>query len=332
MAPALREERRTLRAEDGAELAYVRRWVPSAAGEKGALILCPGFAQNHRAFDVPGRSMMDHLARAGFQVYALTLRGKHRSGLVAASRGHAFSHYVRCDAPAAIAWVKKRHGKVGWIGHSMGGLVGVSLAPSWQKEISALCCIGSPLKPGRSLVGHALLSRLGMSLVRRGQRRRVPLPTESAGQFLHRGSRPLDLPFVRFPLQVWAPGSMDKANLQFGLQETFDRESFGALADMMDLVRTDGEWAGDIPLGQRLRNLETPLLVIAGDRDGLATKDQVRALYERAGPARKSWLLLDRQRCGVSFGHLDLISGRAAPQWVWPQVGAFLDVQLNAAQ
>lgn len=69
--------------------------------------------------------------------------------------------------------------------------------------------------------------------------------------------------------------------------------------------------------------LDVPLLVIAGDRDGLAPREAVRPAYERSGSSDKTFRAFAR-------GHIDLLVGREAPLTIWPLVLSWLNTRVRA--
>lgn len=306
-----------VRGAPGAHL-FVRAGGQGPREHVPALVVCPGFIQNRRAFELPARSLLDHLVGAGFDVYALEFAKHERH------RHEGLAHYVDRVAPVALDIVRRRHSQVAWVGHSMGGLVGAALPTHETSRLSALVTLGSPLRPGigvkltRALEGAIASASRG--LVRRGAAFRG---AQLAAMF-RLGAGALDHPRARFPLQIWAPGHLRREELLWSLSNAFVEDSWGALADMLDLTHTDGERAGWVLMGERLRALSCPLLVIGADRDGLAPLSSTRALYARAGSAQKRLLEVGAATHGVPFGHIDMLIGEHAPASVWQPLTAFL--------
>ena len=59
---------------------HVREKVCSGGTSKVPILLVHGTWQNSQIWDFPGRSVMDHLAKNGYDVYALDMRGMGESG------------------------------------------------------------------------------------------------------------------------------------------------------------------------------------------------------------------------------------------------------------
>jgi alpha-beta hydrolase superfamily lysophospholipase len=313
-------------ASDGRVVDAWRTWRPDVGDDvvdaRGAVVLCHGFVQNRGAFDAPGVSMVRHLRDQGWAVWSVEMRGRTCAGTAA---GHCFAEYVERDAPAVIAEVARRHARVAWVGHSMGGLIGVALEDPARAALRALVAIGAPLLPAHhEVLRPERLAKLALFVTRRVATRGRPFKGKRYGRALHALARVLDHPRADFPLQVWAPGSMDPDDLAHALRESFCDDSFGAFNDLVDLALSRGERAGRVPIGARLRALRTPLLVVGADRDGLAPLAATRPLYERAGSAHKEFVEVSARTTGAPVGHVDLIIGRRAPAVVWPHVDAFL--------
>lgn len=290
-----------------------------------AVLVCPGFIQNRKAFELPGRSFLDHLVDAGFEVYALELVKHVRH------EGEGLAHYADRAAASALEHVLSRHPSAAWLGHSMGGLIGAGLPPHLSARLAAMVSIGAPLKPGLGIAAargiEELFARVGGTLGKRG----LDFRGTRVAALFSAGMPILDHPLARYPLQVWAPRHLTPEELRWSLENSFIEDSWGALSDMMELAMTDGERAGWLRLGERLRALRPPLLVIAADRDGLAPQRATRPLFERAGSPDKRWLEVGRATTGVPFGHIDLLVGRHAPAHVWRPTVEFLREHLVGA-
>src|SRR5690349_2969564 len=103
----------------------VRKRAVGAGGTLAPVLLIHGFGQNRYAWHLPSRSLANHLARAGFDVFNLDLRGHGRSRHFGARRSRGIDDYVTEDLPSAVEEVYALSGKrpVYLVGHSLGGLV-----------------------------------------------------------------------------------------------------------------------------------------------------------------------------------------------------------------
>jgi pimeloyl-ACP methyl ester carboxylesterase len=124
-------------------------------GERRAqcpILLCHGLGSSRYGFDLgEAPSLAVHMARAGFDVWSLELRGHGRSErpLVVSQRhfGWSFDDYLYRDLPAAINKVKAITGdkQLHMIGHSMGGMLCLCHAGLNGSDIRSLITIGSSL-------------------------------------------------------------------------------------------------------------------------------------------------------------------------------------------
>lgn len=297
------------------------------------ILYSPGFIQNDGAFATPERSLVATLEQWGYRTRSLR-------EFAPRSPRHTFADYVGAAAQC-IASIPAET-PLGFLGHSMGGLIGVSLPAVAAARISALVVAGTPLFPGVTFshgvdVGGRLhleatdlpfVQRRAMALARRLGALGVPFPGRTLGLGFRAARRLLDVRSLRFPLQIWSPGQLTPRELGAIIRTSFSDDSFGALADMIELALTDGEQAGDVPTGARLANLAAPLLCIAGGMDGVAPPKACRALFYRAGSETKTWHMLgpslDGHREQGLLGHVDLLTSRRAEVETWPVLRAFL--------
>ena len=312
----VRTELDLVRAADGHLLVVERSWRADVDPSRApAVVLCHGFVQNRRAFECPRRSVSAWLRDAGAVVWLPELRG--RDGVRIAAGLH---EYVDIDAPAVLAAAHQRHPQVAWLGHSMGGLVG-ALSPE-ASSLAAVVAIGSPLFPGPPRL-HGL-ARAMIGPARAAHRRGRPFAGTRWGSLLWHLRHGLDVNGVPAPLRLWVPGQLDQDSLATMLGATFAEDSYAVLADLLELVATDAQRAGRVPVAERLGRLRSPLLVVAGGSDDLAPPSGTRPLFERAGSRDKQYLEISASRAPASLGHIDLVVGCSAPALVWRPALAFL--------
>lgn len=294
-----------------------------------ALILCHGFAQNISAFTFPTRSLVHHVGAAGFAPYILELpvpRGERAERLQGQWDG--LSHYANVVAPQALERVYTAHNQVAWLGHSMGGIIGLCVPQRYSQQIAALVSVGSPLLPAIPGGKHAnqLLFRCARALAGTG----VPLPGKSLARKLQRWSSWLDHPTPGsiFPLQLWSPRSLQPNEIQHALHKAFDDDSWAALADLIEMGLSDGMRAGSLHVDERLKAWRAPTLVVAGAQDRLVPPRSARLLFERLPNAPKLYFEVGEKTTGRAAGHIDVLMGAHAEKCVWPRIMQFLQEHL----
>lgn len=286
-------------------------------GGDDAVILCHGIIQNRRSFEVPSFSVPALLNDAGFDVYAVDMRGRDGG-----SSRHDFATYTDDDAVAFALAVAARHRSVSWVGHSMGGLIGVAM----QAPVNAVVALASPLLPGTEALRLLSVDRAIARLSRTTARRGLAFPGKAYSRAFVALQKGLDRGVVPFPLPLWKPGSFDDArDLAFTLDNAFANDGHHVLADLCELGFSNGLRAGRVAFSDRLRSFSSPLLCVAGSADALAPTDSVHALWSRAGSKQRQFIEVDA-------GHIDLVLGNRARTEVWPAVLDFLDQHRRQAR
>lgn len=303
-------------------LAMVRkRLAANDGGTRAPVLLIHGFGQNRYAWHLPARSVANHLARAGFDVFNLDLRGHGRSRHFGARAPRSVDDYVIEDLPAAVSEVLSHSGgrPVFLVGHSLGGLVSYAAAPRLEGAIAGVVSIGSPYHFTRGS-----FSLQAIALFFEGLRRArvphvgLPVPLYPIGKVMRTIRRVADSPFYPIPLRGWHAGALEPHVLDQHLRLAFDR---GGLAEMRNMF----DWAAQKRFGgptndyvERFESMNVPLLVVAGQNDDLAPPASVRPAYERSKSK-------DRTYKTAPLGHIDLLVGRDAPLSTWPLVTGWID-------
>ncbi|HMJ13141.1 MAG TPA: alpha/beta fold hydrolase, partial [Polyangiaceae bacterium] len=117
-----------------------------AAPTRATVLLIHGFGQNRYAFHLPSRSMVNHLARAGFDVFNVDLRGRGRSGHLGAARPSAILDFIRHDVPTALDEIANISGSqpVFLVGHSLGGVMAYAVAADHPTRVAGVVSLGAP--------------------------------------------------------------------------------------------------------------------------------------------------------------------------------------------
>ncbi|WIA16477.1 hypothetical protein OEZ85_013159 [Tetradesmus obliquus] len=134
------------------------------------ILMCPGLASSGPGtFDLlPHVSLTDFLAAAGWDVWVIDIRGNglaDKSSRIDIEQDWNIDDYLVQDVPACIDYVLKHSpcqaGKLHWVGHSMGGMLGSGLcsqAGKWGKRLRSVTLLGSGCFGDGSW--HVLLKKL----------------------------------------------------------------------------------------------------------------------------------------------------------------------------
>jgi alpha-beta hydrolase superfamily lysophospholipase len=300
-------------------LAMVRKRLETGEGTRAPVLLVHGFGQNRYTWHLPARSFSNYLARAGFDVFNLDLRGHGRSRHYGAARCRGVEDYVCEDVPVAVEEARALSGnrKVWLVGHSLGGLVSYAAAPNLAGAVAGVASIGSPYQFARgsfTLGAFALLFRM----FARAPFPNAPLPLQPVGKTLRVIRRFAESPLYPLPLRGWHAGSCEPHVLEQYLRLAFDR---AAVAEMREMF----SWAAHGRFGgrkhdyvERFERMDLPLLVLAGANDDLAPPDSVRPGFTASRATDKTYRV-------VPLGHIDLVVGRDAPEMTWATVARWME-------
>ncbi len=314
-------------------LAMVRKRLAVSPGKVGGtlapVLLVHGFGQNRYAWHLPGRSFSNYLARAGFDVFNLDLRGHGRSRHLGAKRPTDVADFVREDVPAAIEEIQKLSGgrPIYYLGHSLGGLIGYAAAPSLEGALAGLGTLGSPYHFTRgswslTALGHAMLAidqRLGLG--------HAVAPLKGLGEAMRITRSFLESPLWVVPLRGYAAGSMEPHVLGQHMSLAMDAGSVAVLRNLFRggfESRRSGHRLGGLPgfMGA-FEGLDLPLLVVSGTADDLAPPESVEPAFALSRSTDKTYRAFPR-------GHIDLLVGRDAPLTVWPLIEAWIKKRVRA--
>jgi pimeloyl-ACP methyl ester carboxylesterase len=291
-------------------------------------------SSNRWNMDGPGRiSLARYLAKSGYDVWVLELRGAGRSTrpswLNRKSYDWRFEDYVYHDGPAALRVVLRETGarQVHWVGHSMGGMIAYALLMSpVHGKIASAVTLGSPTM---SDVGHPVLN---LGLPYRSLLRYVPsrIPV---GTLARVGAPLAPLLTYLFGRQIgdlgFAEGNADARH--------FRTLMLTAIDDLpASLLREFARWYDTKAMSDRyamfdftehLERIKTPVLVIAGSHDGLTPVRDLEQVYRRIGASDKAFKIVGK-RYGFArdYSHADLVLGLHAPDDVYPMILDWLEV------
>jgi pimeloyl-ACP methyl ester carboxylesterase len=307
--PSLEDERVRARTADGWTLSLARR-RPRGAPRATPVVLLHGIAMNRRAMDLdlPGRSLAAALAEAGFDCFALDLRG-HGDSRAGAPRGWTLDSYIAEDLPAALDAVRAATGapRAFLVGHSQGALVALATAVLRPERVAGVVALAPAIRPGptaRQLGMLALLARLRLA----------------------RPALRLVAPFAG----LWQPRFADLAVHQGALEPPVYRRMLmnameGLPPGVVDQFRAfarGGALGSDprlAPFRAALARATVPALFVAAPEDGLA-RAEVVAEGARAWGGEATLRLAP-----AGVGHTDLLLGRRGAGWLHPEVRAWLE-------
>ena len=295
--------------------------------ERLPVVLCHGLITNAYYMDLdPAHSLARYLAGRGFDVWVLDLRGHGDSGKPARGTGRSyawsFDDYAERDVPAAVATVRRLTGApgIGWVGHSMGGMVlyaHLSRHPG-EPGISRAAVLGSP---ATFRFADATLRTLAIRLSLLFGRR-VPFATMSS-LFVGLAGRRATV-FDHF---LYAPANLAPETWRAFLARGADDES-GVVARQFTTWLERREWtdsSGAFSYERHLGRIRVPLLVIAGRVDNLAPVESVRHGYDAVGSAERSWIVLGKESGALfDYGHTDMVLGERAAVEVFPYIESWL--------
>ncbi len=322
-------------AADGWKIGVRRYRARHAAGDhrpRLPLVLCHGLGANHFNLDYHDeRSLALHLADRGYDCHVIDLRGRASSAEPAPGKKRfewSFDDYVAYDLPAVIEEVRRRtHApSVGWVGHSMGGMVMYAYLEECARRgqdanVEAFCAIASPA--GMEQVEYFKLGAQ-IDLAFFGW---VP---RFLSQEITRALAPL-LGWVEPPLTdlIQQRGSVPGHLVRHGAANAMAPISRGEIEQFNRWVVT-GEFRsldGSHVYFQDFDKVEVPACIVVANRDLLARPVNVKRAYELWGAHDKELHEFGREHGSrVDYGHVDIVLGDEAPGEVWPVITRFLDI------
>lgn len=313
-APAADDARLSARSRDGWRLELGRR-LPRGTARRPPVLLCHGLSANRWTVDagVEGVSLAGFLAREGFDCFALDLRGHggSRRGPPGASRDWTFDTYLRLDVPAALDAIAEAtgEGRVLWVGHSLGALLGMAACQAYPGRIAGLAAVAGPVRFGTASLALAFLLRC------RHNRFLAAMAAPFAG-------------LVRFRLgeMVIASRNVERRVFRRLLANGVEAVPPGVLAQVARWTRRDAFTSADGATDYRagLAACRQPALFISASRDGLAPRSSVLAGHDLWGGEKAAWNAGLAEGFSADYGHTDLLLGRRAGEEVFPRLRDWL--------
>ena len=306
----LADEVHTVSTKDGWKIKLFR--YRQREGEGGEpVFICHGFAANHWNFALPAcDGLVDTLAERGYDCWVVDLRGNRTSVPPAGVSRHdaTFDDYVLSDIPAALAFIReKTHcDKVHWVGHSMGGLLLYAYeATHGSDELASGTTLGAP--PGFKGVAVSRQRRL-LSFVRR---------YPAIAEVYLRALAPL-VPIFKLRTTL-LPVNWDNMQKDVGPRAFFNLVELPPPSVAETFIDAGvfqflGVKDNSVDILAKLDGLRTPLLVIHGVLDPIATVENVRAFFDQLPSTDKRRLELSvANGHSADYDHIDLafaVNGR----------------------
>lgn len=284
-----------------------------------------GFAGTRLIWDLaPDVSLARYLARAGYDFYAVDLRGRGESWPEGADRSSlqwTFDDFVDHDLPSALAAACTASGsdRAFWLGLEMSGQALYAAALSGTTDrLQGGITLGSPvLTPASAKVPGVTAPprarRGGRVQFRAGAHHAGPVLALLRSRQLESSFRPTNVdPLV--PARYLRHGIPDEAT---ALADQFaDWIANGTMRR-----RDQSECWSD-----RLGDLDLPLLVMAAAADLQRPASATKATFDALGSADKTYVEAGiASGFAVDYGHDDLVAARTSPSEVFPRIRAWLD-------
>jgi len=284
-----------------------------------------GFAGTRLIWDLtPETSLARYLANAGYDFYAVDLRGRGESWPKSGPTADAqwsFDDFVEHDLPAAVALACDRSGsdEAFWLGLEMSGqALYASILSGTANQVRGGVTFGSPVltPPTAKVPGvttQPQMRRNGRVKFRAGAHSAGPILALMKSKQLESSFRPENFDSIG-PARYLYNGIPDEATvladqfgdwIEHGVMRSLDRKTV---------------WS------DHLAEVDLPLLIMAAAHDLQRPPEATRATFEAIGSTDRTWIEAGMSSgFSLDFGHDDLVAGRASPSEVFPKISAWLD-------
>jgi pimeloyl-ACP methyl ester carboxylesterase len=307
----------------------LRRLRASERPARGPLLLVHGLGGTGNAFLMPGRSPAEHLAHAGFDCWVVDLRGRPGTEPPAGSRARDWDmeDYLDLDLPAVIETLLRESGRprFGWVGHSMGGILGYAYVIRHAPEsVACVVSLGAALDYTHGHSAFRELARLAPLL--------DLLPFVPVGALAQLSALLLGLLPASVERFSFHPRILERRLARRYFANTMCNVSCAELRNLCSVVELGGlcDRKRERWYARDAGQFEKPLLAIAGDDDHQCNVVDARATFDLVASADKTFIGVGSEfGHAAPYGHEDLLVGRNTLVEVWPQIAAWLTSRLS---
>ena len=284
------------------------------------VVIIPGYCMNTFIlnFHPRGDSLVRYLTRQGFEVWTANLRGQGGSKRHAARRRFGFRELALVDIPAVLDTVLRRqrssHDRVDAIGCSLGATyLYAYLAHHLDTHpFGSLVSLGGPLRWENThpAVEIAFASPYIAGVVK------VVGTRAAARRFLPLARK---IPAV---LSIYMNADRVDLDVADKLVQTIDDPIRYLNRQIAHWIRTRDLYVGGVNVTKAMKHVESPLLCVAANRDGVVPQDTVISATQAFGSDDVEVLRVgDRNNW---FAHADLFVNDEAEERVFAPLGSWL--------
>jgi pimeloyl-ACP methyl ester carboxylesterase len=296
--------------------------APPVSPDAPPVILCHGLGSNRNTYLLPAqRNIVHMLLECGFDVWLAELRGHglSKTGTIWDCPWDVSDYISDAFAFAAFVSGQASGASVHWIGHSLGGIIGIAMASLPQAPpLASVIAVGSSFFYSDSVfrkLSFLVPAITSMSF----------LPADS----IMRAQSPFSFRFVSNladAVMAW------RSNVDPDVGRALFSSNFEPISKKVTLQLATGMSEAGIlhregqPFSTSLCNCRVPVFLLAGDRDTQCPPQSVQKLFELlpATNLRKYQCFGKEQGCVDHYGHFDLLIGLRVEQEVFPSIRAFL--------
>jgi len=307
------------RTSDGWDLA-MHRYTPDRITGKYPVIFLHGIFVNRFSVDIsPDLSLANYLKNSGYEVFVPDLRGKGSSAYRKRMRApdYSFDDFAEKDGPALLEEALKLTGakKLHWIGHSMGGMIGYSLAAStkFSKNISSMVSIAGPGKSDfiQTASWASMIKLMHLTpLINLKFFARIMIPF--AGIF--------NIPPENF---IYSRDNLSKKTIKMLLMNAVENTSPLLLRQLTDWIESGKEVSldGKNNYAAVFKKIKIPSLYLAGMKDHIAVPESIAHAYHNTAGKNKKFILLGREYSKTAdYCHMGMVIGENARKEVFPLI------------